>query len=97
VTWKLVFTRRFDHDLDRLRNLRGATFDLEGLKYALTFLADGKPLPKEFKDHDLTDDWAHRREFHLASDDLVIYQRKPRLREVVFLRAGTHKQLFRKR
>ena len=97
MTWKLVFRKRFDHDLDRLRDLRGSAFDLEGLKYALAFLAEGKPLPKEFSDHELKNDWAHRRDFHLAGDDLVIYQRKPRLQEVVLLRAGTHKELFRKR
>lgn len=97
MAWKLVFRKRFDRDLDRLRDLRGATFDLEGLKYALTFFAEGKPLPAGFNDHELADDWAHRREFHLAGDDLVIYLRKPRLKEVVLLRAGTHAQLFRNR
>jgi mRNA-degrading endonuclease YafQ of YafQ-DinJ toxin-antitoxin module len=28
---------------------------------------------------------------------LIVYQRKPRLREIILLRAGTHKQLFRRR
>jgi mRNA interferase YafQ len=68
VTWKLGFRKRFDHDLERLRNLRGSDFDLEGLKYALVLFAEGKPLPKEFNDHELNHDWAHRREFHLAGD-----------------------------
>ncbi|MFT3792436.1 MAG: type II toxin-antitoxin system YafQ family toxin [Rudaea sp.] len=72
MSWKLVFRKRFDRDLERLHDLRGAAFDLEGLKYALTFLADGQPLPVDFSDHALMDDWAHRREFHLAGDDLVL-------------------------
>ncbi|MDR2216404.1 MAG: type II toxin-antitoxin system YafQ family toxin [Nevskiaceae bacterium] len=97
MAWTIVFRKRFDHDLDRLRDLRGTAFDLEGLKYALTLLADDTPLPSQFRDHALADDWAHRREFHLAGDDLVIYLRKPRLREIVLLRAGTHRQLFRRR
>jgi mRNA-degrading endonuclease YafQ of YafQ-DinJ toxin-antitoxin module len=60
VAWKIVFRRRFDRDLDRLRDSRGTDFDVEGLKHALTFLAEGAPLPNTFSDHALIDDWAHR-------------------------------------
>ena len=97
MVWKIVFRKRFDSDLDRLRDTRGTDFDIEGLKYAFTFLAEGTPLPGVFGDHALVDDWAHRREFHLSDDDLIVYQSKPRVQEIVLMRAGTHEKLFRKR
>lgn len=51
----------------------------------------------DFRTHALEDDWANRREFHLAGDDLVVYIRKERALEIVMLRVGTHRQLFRRR
>ena len=95
--WKVVFRPRFNRELIRLHDLRGRHFDFEGLLLAFEFLGNGQPLPEVFQDHALVDDWQGRREFHLAPDDLIIYLRKERSREIVLLRAGTHRQLFRRR
>lgn len=95
--WRVEFRPRFKRELAAIRDLRGKHFDLEALLLAVELLGDGKPLPASFDDYELEAEWAGRRECHLAGDDLLIYQRKERSREVVFLRAGTHRQLFRKR
>lgn len=86
---------RFLRELDRLHGLRGSTLDLEAFYTAVELLAAGKHLPETFCDHGLHTDWLGYREFHVGDDDLVIYQH--RLDEIVFRRAGTHKQLFRRR
>ena len=50
-------------------------------------------LPEESKDHQLLGEYNDCREFHLGGDMLVIYLVKPE--ETVFLRIGTHSQLFK--
>jgi mRNA interferase YafQ len=95
--WTVQFRPRFKHEVAALRDLRGKHFDLDAFLLAVKLLGDGETLPEGFRDHKLDADWHGRREFHLAGDDLIIYQRKPRAREIVFLRAGTHNQLFRQR
>ncbi len=51
-----------------------------------------KPLPTEAKDHSLNGEYQDCREFHLGGDMLVIYM--PMASETLFLRLGTHSQLF---
>ena len=89
------FRKKFLVEIRELRDLRGKSFDLEAWLWAIELLGSGADLPPEFRDHALKDDWAHRREFHIGDDDLIVYVRKRRADEVVFHRAGTHKGLFR--
>lgn len=77
--------------------MRGKAFDLDAWVWAVELLGSGAELPKQFKDHELKDDWAHRREFHIGDDDLIVYVRKKRKDEIVFHRAGPHQRLFRRR
>jgi mRNA interferase YafQ len=62
----------------------------------VTIVANDGPLPPEYKDHALRGEWADHRECHIGGDFLLIYQ----LRDdgpdemVVFVRAGTHADLF---
>lgn len=53
----------------------------------------GKSLPAESKDHSLSGKYQDCREFHLGGDMLVIYM--PMETEIIFLRLGTHSQLFK--
>ena len=52
-----------------------------------------KPLPDASKDHSLQGEYQDCREFHLGGDMLVIYM--PCENYTVFLRLGTHSQLFK--
>jgi len=52
-----------------------------------------KPLPEESKDHSLQGKYKDCREFHLGGDMLVIYMLCENY--TVFLRLGTHSQLFK--
>ncbi len=64
----------------------------------LLLIAGDAPLGAEWQDHPLKGEWSGARECHIGGDFLLIY----RLDEsagpggsVVFVRAGTHSELFR--
>ena len=91
------FAKAFSKDWDRLS--RSGRYDMNRLKQAMLLLIAGDaPLPPEWKDHPLKGEWNGARECHIGGDFLLIY----RLDEsagpggsVVFVRAGTHSELFR--
>jgi mRNA interferase YafQ len=61
----------------------------------LLIIANEAPLTPEWKDHELKGDWSGFRECHVGGDFLLIYKLsagKPEI--VVFVRAGTHVELF---
>lgn len=60
-------------------------------------VANDAPLPAEWLDHDLDHEWAGYRECHVGGDFLLIYKlsaTKPEI--IVFTRAGTHAELFKR-
>jgi mRNA interferase YafQ len=58
----------------------------------LLIVANDGPLPAEWRDHALRGEWADHRECHVGGDFLLIYQCDSSM--VVFVRAGTHSELF---
>ena len=70
---------------------------MKRLKEAMALLAanDG-PMPPEWLDHPLTGEWHGRRECHIGGDFLLIYKLDDSGKHgaVVFIRAGTHAELF---
>jgi mRNA interferase YafQ len=67
------------------------------LKEAMMLLVgNGGPLGPEWLDHPLTGEWDNHRECHVGGDFLLIYTvaKKGPLETLVFVRVGTHAQLF---
>jgi mRNA interferase YafQ len=60
----------------------------------LQLVANDGLLPAERRDHNLTGDWADHRECHVGGDFLLIYKLNAEGSEVIFVRAGTHAELF---
>lgn len=60
----------------------------------LLLVANDAPLGPEWRDHALKGEWQHHRECHVGGDFLLIYRIDGDL--VVFVRAGTHNDLFRR-
>ena len=93
---RLDYTRAFLKDWQRLT--RSGRYDMNRLKQVMLLLAaNDPPLGPEWKDHALKGNWSEHRECHVGGDFLLIY----RLDEtagpggtVVFVRAGTHSELF---
>jgi mRNA interferase YafQ len=60
----------------------------------MLLIANDGPLPPEWRDHALTGKWADHRECHVGGDFLLIY-RLTGDAMIVFVRAGTHAELFK--
>jgi mRNA interferase YafQ len=58
----------------------------------MLLIADDAPLGPEWLDHPLKGNWIDHRECHLGGDFLLIYRSDAN--SVLFVRAGTHAELF---
>jgi len=88
-------TKPFVKDWERLTH--SGRYDMNRLKEVMQLLvANDEPLPAEWLDHPLNGDWSDHRECHIGGDFLLIYKLngKGHSEEVVFVRAGTHSELF---
>ena len=89
------YTKVFLKDWQRLSH--SGRYDMHRLKEALLLLvANEAPLPAQWLDHALTGDWAGHRECHIGGDFLLIYTLDDGGKSglVVFVRTGTHSELF---
>jgi mRNA interferase YafQ len=92
--------RRSDRTKELLKDwqrLQHAGINLAALKEVMTLLIAGdEPLGAEWRDHPLQGVWDGHRECHAGGDLLLIYQLRNDDTEIVFVRAGSHAELFRK-
>lgn len=85
------YAKSFFKDWQRLSH--AGRYDLPRLKAAMLLLiANDAPLGPEWLDHALKGDWADHRECHIGGDFLLIYRLDAD--SIVFVRAGTHSELF---
>lgn len=94
---EVEYAKSFLKDWERLS--RAGRRDLRRLKAAMLLLiANDAPLGSEWKDHPLKGTWADHRECHVGGDFLLIYKlddKAGRNGAVIFVRVGTHSELFR--
>jgi mRNA interferase YafQ len=69
-------------------------YDVRLLEKVIELLAEQKPLPKEYHDHNLTGNYAGCRECHITPDWLLIYEVKETELLLYLTRTGTHSDLF---
>lgn len=69
--YKIVYTNRMKHDA-KLMKKRGK--DMNKLVLVLSILSSGLPIPKQYRDHQLTGNLRDFRECHIEPDWLLIYQ-----------------------
>lgn len=89
------YTKSFLKDWERLS--RAGRYDMNRLKEAMLLLiANDGPLGPEWLDHPLGGDWKGYRECHIGGDFLLAYKLDDREKYglIVFVRAGTHADLF---
>lgn len=81
----------FKKDYKRIKK-RG--YDTRLLEKVVRILAEGKPLPPEYKDHNLSGDYKGCRECHIAPDWLLVYEVVEEELLLYLTRTGTHSDLF---
>jgi mRNA interferase YafQ len=89
------FAKNFAKDWKRLEH--AGRYDMRQLKEAMVLLINNDaPLSPEWLDHALKGQWDGHRECHIGGDFLLIYRldEQPPSGTVVFVRAGTHSELF---
>jgi mRNA interferase YafQ len=84
-------TKQFGKDWEKLTH--SGKQDMQRLKEVMMLLiANEGPLAAEWQDHELSGEWADHRECHAKGDLLLIY--KLNADSLIFVRAGTHSELF---
>jgi len=92
---RVDFTQAFEKDWQRLSH--SGRFNMQQLKEVMLLLvAADAPLPPEWRAHPLKGPWQGHWECHVGGDFLLIWrleeEKAPGL--LVFVRAGTHAELF---
>ena len=88
---KIVLSNHFRKDLKLARN-RGLNLNL--LKTVINILASGETLSRQYRDHDLTGNYAGFRECHIRPDWLLVYRIEQEELELFLFRTGSHSDLF---
>lgn len=88
------YANRFAKDWERLSH--SGRYDMNRLKEVMMMLVEGKSLGPEWKDHQLSGELDGYRECHIGGDFLLIYKLGDSTKSglVIFVRAGTHSELF---
>ncbi|CNH32792.1 mRNA interferase YafQ [Yersinia aldovae] len=89
------YTKAFLKDWEKLS--RSGRYDMHRLKQVMLLLiANDTPPGAEWLDHPLKGDWENFSECHIGGDFLLIYKLSgsSKIDEIVFVRAGTHSELF---
>lgn len=84
-------TKQFEGDY-RLMVKRGK--DIEKLKTLMRQLVDQQPLERRYHDHALTGSLRGHRDCHIEPDWILIYRIDSDVREITFVRTGSHADLF---
>ncbi len=88
---QVSFTSQFKKDY-KLCKKRG--YNMELIQSVIDILAIPEALPEKNRDHNLTGNYANKRECHILSDWLLVYRIEGS--ELVLYRTGTHSDLFGK-
>lgn len=89
---QVEYTNQFKRDL-KLSKKRHK--NLERLHQILKDIEKQKSLDHKLKDHSLAGNWDGHRELHIEPDWLLIYKLIPKRNTVIFVRTGTHSDLFK--
>lgn len=84
-----IYSRQFERDV-RLCKRRG--WDMEKFKDIAKALLSEEPLPEAARPHALSGNYIGYTDCHIGGDWVLIY--KPTPPAIIFLRTGTHSDLF---
>ena len=84
-------TTQFKRDLKLAKKRQK---DISLLKEIIDLILYEKPIPPKHKNHSLSGNWKHHEECHITPDWLLIYKIDKPKNLAVFVRTGSHADLF---
>lgn len=87
----IKYQTAFKKDYKRIKK-RG--YDTRLLEKVVAILAQGQPLPAEYKDHSLSGDYKSCRECHISPDWLLVYEVIEKELLLYLTRTETHSDIF---
>jgi len=87
-----IYTKQFKKDIRRIE--KSGSKDIEKLKVVIRALLEGKQLLLSHKDHELTSNYVSHRECHIEPDWLLVYKVNQNEKTIIFVRTGSHNDLF---
>lgn len=84
-------TNQFKRDL-KLVKRRGKNLDL--LFQVMSKVENEEVLKKKLRDHQLKNNWSSHRKLHIEPDWFLVYRLVQNTKTVIFVRTGTHSDLF---
>lgn len=88
----IKYQAAFKRDYKRIVKRGG--YDTRLLEQVIELLAEQKPLPEKFRDHDLTGNYKGCRECHIQPDWLLVYEVNNDELILYLIRTGSHSDLF---
>ena len=91
------YHRFFKKDIERdKKSGQFSTEDFTLLKEVMSLLLSGEVLHEKHQNHPLKGEWDGTYECHIKNDWLLIYRLDVSNKAIIFVRLGTHSQLFKK-
>lgn len=90
--YEVQFSKRFKKSYKRAIK-RGK--DLSKLEKVVELLADGEPLPEQYRNHNLIGDYEGFKECHIEPDWLLIYRYLNNILVLELFDTGSHSDLFK--
>lgn len=91
--YRVITTSQFRRDY---RHAYKRGYDLDLIESVIVRLAKGDPLPEKYRDHALAGNWQGKRECHITSDWLLVYEVEKDVLVLILSRTGTHNDIFKK-
>ncbi len=91
VKLKVAPTPIFRKNFMRMKK-RGKS--MQDLRKVVKLLTTGNPLPGNYKDHDLREEWEGYRGCHIDADWILIYTVDAENNLLILVRTGTHHEVF---
>ena len=90
--YEIISAKKFKSAYKKL--LKSGRFDQGEFKNIIELLKKDGSLPPKYRDHVLKGDMQEKRECHISSDLLLIYEIHLHLKVIVFTDIGTHSKIF---
>ena len=89
--YRVEATSKFKRDVKHCKKQQK---DMEKFKIVSALLEHGQSLKPHHRDHLLTGNWSGYRECHIEPDWLLIYRVDDTKKVIIFVRTGSHSELF---